>query len=104
MLDPKSQELLELLKKERVYGTLTTQDQINSRQNAERILGPDENLFRIDWVSPEDSPATINAYEIASFRTARSWQCNFSAKTTQLSTIPKLQQAVGKRTLTHLCL
>lgn len=48
--DTKSQELLELLKKERAHGTLTTQDQINSRQNAERILGPDENLFRIDWV------------------------------------------------------
>ena len=49
-MDPKSQELLELLKKERVYGTLCTQDQINSRQNAERIVGPDENLFRMDWV------------------------------------------------------
>jgi histone deacetylase complex regulatory component SIN3 len=48
--DPKSLELLELLKKERIHGTLTTQDQLNSRQNAERILGPDENLFRIDWV------------------------------------------------------
>jgi len=47
--DPKSLEL-ELLKKERTHGTLTTQDQINSRQNAERILGPDENLFRIDWL------------------------------------------------------
>lgn len=50
LMDPKSQELLELLKKERVYGTLSTQDQINSRQNAERIMGPDENLFRMDWV------------------------------------------------------
>lgn len=49
-MDPKSQELLELLKKERTHGTLTTQDQIRCRQNAERILGPDENLFRIDWV------------------------------------------------------
>ena len=50
LMDPKSQELLELLKKERVYGTLSTQDQINSRQHAERIMGPDENLFRMDWV------------------------------------------------------
>ena len=48
--DPKSSELLELLKKERAHGTLTTQDQINARQNAERVIGPDENLFRIDWV------------------------------------------------------
>jgi len=48
--DPKSLELLELLKKARTQGTPTTQDQINSRQNAERILGPDENLFRIDWL------------------------------------------------------
>ena len=54
LVDPKSQELLELLKKERMHGTLTTQDQINSRQNAERILGPDENLFRIDWVRLPD--------------------------------------------------
>jgi len=56
--DPKSQELLELLKKERTHGTLTTQDQINSRQNAERILGPDENLFRIDWL-PECKTVTV---------------------------------------------
>ncbi|KZP17508.1 hypothetical protein FIBSPDRAFT_911970 [Athelia psychrophila] len=53
--DSKSSELLELLKKERTHGTLTTQDQINSRQNAERVIGPDENLFRIDWLSDSKS-------------------------------------------------
>jgi len=58
LVDPKSQELLELLKKERKHGTLTTQDQINNRQNAERILGPDENLFRIDWL-PDCKTMTV---------------------------------------------
>lgn len=62
--DPKTQELLELLKKERTHGTLTTQDQINNRQNAEKILGPDENLFRIDWVSypPNLSMSSLTRY------------------------------------------
>jgi histone deacetylase complex regulatory component SIN3 len=57
--DPKSLEL-ELLKKERTHGTLTTQDQINSRQNAERILGPDGNLFRIDWVRVFSSDMSVD--------------------------------------------
>lgn len=56
--DSKSQDLLEILKKERALANPTTQDQINSRRNAEKVLGPDENLFRIDWVchgSPHES-------------------------------------------------
>ena len=49
-LDHKSKELLEILKKERSLVSPTTQDQKNNRQNTERVLGPDENIFRIDWV------------------------------------------------------
>ncbi|KAF8869638.1 hypothetical protein CPB84DRAFT_1754931 [Gymnopilus junonius] len=49
--DPKSQELLELLKRERSLMTPTTQDRTNYRHQVENILGPDENVFRIDWLS-----------------------------------------------------
>ncbi|KAJ6607345.1 hypothetical protein B0H10DRAFT_2071870 [Mycena sp. CBHHK59/15] len=47
--DGKSQDLLEVLKRERALASPTTQDLINSRKNAEKVLGPDENLFRVDW-------------------------------------------------------
>jgi paired amphipathic helix protein Sin3a len=50
LTDVKSQDLLELLKKERALSQPTGQDQLNNRRNAEKVLGPDENLFRIDWV------------------------------------------------------
>ncbi|KAF9525755.1 hypothetical protein CPB83DRAFT_859047 [Crepidotus variabilis] len=49
--DPKSQDLLEHLKRERLLAAPTTQDRINSRRNAEKVLGPDENVFRIDWLA-----------------------------------------------------
>ncbi|CAK5268788.1 unnamed protein product [Mycena citricolor] len=49
--DSQSQDLLELFKRERALTSSTTQDLVNSRKNAEKILGPDENLFRVDWVS-----------------------------------------------------
>ncbi|KAJ6544852.1 hypothetical protein DFH09DRAFT_1172920 [Mycena vulgaris] len=48
--DGKSQDLLEVLKRERALACPTTQDLINSRKNAEKVLGPDENLFRVDWL------------------------------------------------------
>ena len=50
IIDPKSQELLEFLKRERSLPSPTTQDRINNRRQAEKVLGPDENVFRIDWV------------------------------------------------------
>ncbi|RDB18702.1 Paired amphipathic helix protein pst1 [Hypsizygus marmoreus] len=56
--DSKSQDLLEILKRERSLGSPTTQDQINNRRNAEKVLGPDENLFRIDWL-PESRTMTV---------------------------------------------
>lgn len=52
--DSRSQELLEILKRERSLANFTSQDQINSRRSTEKILGPDENLFRIDWVNMID--------------------------------------------------
>ncbi|KAI1788076.1 hypothetical protein LXA43DRAFT_1161851 [Ganoderma leucocontextum] len=56
--DPKSQDLYELLRREREIPSPTTQDLINCRRNTERVLGPDENLFRIDWL-PEPRTITI---------------------------------------------
>ncbi|KAI0634768.1 hypothetical protein C8Q77DRAFT_1103995 [Trametes polyzona] len=56
--DPKSQELYDLLRREREISSPTTQDLINCRRNTERVLGPDENLFRIDWL-PEPKTMTI---------------------------------------------
>lgn len=49
--DAKSQELYEFLRRDRELVSPTTQDQINARRNTERVVGPDENIFRIDWVS-----------------------------------------------------
>lgn len=49
--DAKSQELYESLRRDRELAAPTTQDQINARRNTERVVGPDENIFRIDWVS-----------------------------------------------------
>ncbi|KAJ7598545.1 histone deacetylase complex, SIN3 component [Mycena floridula] len=56
--DPKSQELLEILKRDRSITYLTTQDQLNSRVSTEKALGPDENLFRVDWLG-ESKTMTI---------------------------------------------
>ncbi|KAK0442132.1 histone deacetylase complex, SIN3 component [Armillaria borealis] len=58
LADSKSQELLETLKRDRSIPSLTTQDYLNSRHNAEKVLGPDENLFRIDWL-PESKKVTM---------------------------------------------
>ncbi|TFK75487.1 hypothetical protein BDN72DRAFT_440795 [Pluteus cervinus] len=49
--DPRSQELLENLKRDRAVRCPTTQDVTDSRNNADKILGPDENLFQIDWLA-----------------------------------------------------
>ena len=50
LADPKSQELYEILHKERELPSPTTQDLINARKHTEKVLGPDENIFRMDWV------------------------------------------------------
>ncbi|KAH9943527.1 hypothetical protein B0H21DRAFT_490302 [Amylocystis lapponica] len=51
LLDAKSQELFDLLHRERELVATTTQDQQNLRRNTEKVLGPDENLFRMDWLT-----------------------------------------------------
>ncbi|KAJ8517134.1 hypothetical protein ONZ45_g5671 [Pleurotus djamor] len=56
--DSKSQELLENLKRDRNIPSPSTQDLVSSRKNAEKVLGPDENLFRIDWL-PDSKTITI---------------------------------------------
>jgi len=48
--DSKSQDLLDNLKRDRATGVMGTQDMLSSQQNAEKLLGPDENLFRINLV------------------------------------------------------
>jgi paired amphipathic helix protein Sin3a len=50
LADARNQELLDILRRERAMASPTIQDQIKNRRNAEKVLGPDENLFRIDWV------------------------------------------------------
>lgn len=48
--DPRCHDLLELLRRDRALSSPTMQDQTNSRRLAENIMGPDENIYRIDWV------------------------------------------------------
>lgn len=48
--DPRCHDLLELLRRDRGLSLPTMQDQTNSRRLAENIMGPDENIYRIDWV------------------------------------------------------
>ncbi|KAF7312188.1 HDAC-interact domain-containing protein [Mycena indigotica] len=47
LTDPRTQELLELLKRDRLSAS---PDLSSSRKAAEEILGPEENFFRIDWL------------------------------------------------------
>lgn len=48
--DTRSLQLLEGLKKEREMPEPSVQDQDDLRNIAEKVIGPEENLFRIDWV------------------------------------------------------
>ncbi|KAG1768758.1 hypothetical protein EV702DRAFT_1181913 [Suillus placidus] len=58
LADSRSQDLFELLKRDRALQAPTIQDQLNSRRFAENLLGPDENIFRIDWL-PDTKTMTI---------------------------------------------
>lgn len=49
----KSQELFALLVRDRAADKTTTRQQIAYRMQAEGVLGPDENLFKIEHVSDE---------------------------------------------------
>ncbi|KAI0341407.1 hypothetical protein BDW22DRAFT_1430067 [Trametopsis cervina] len=56
--DARSQDLFDILRKERELVAPSTQDIINCRKSTERILGPDENLFRMVWL-PDSRTTTI---------------------------------------------
>lgn len=51
----KSQELFALLTRDRANEATTTRQQIAYRSQAEVVLGPEENLYRIEFVSTCDS-------------------------------------------------
>ena len=55
LLDSKNKELVQLLQRERENPSSSTQDQINYRRKAESIVGADEHLYRINYVSHPDS-------------------------------------------------
>ncbi|KAI0687713.1 hypothetical protein BC835DRAFT_1376116 [Cytidiella melzeri] len=61
LADVRSQDLFDLLRKERELISPSTQDLINCRKHTERILGPDENLFRLVWF-PESKTVTIQLF------------------------------------------
>ena len=50
--DGKNKELVQLLQRERENPSSSTQDQVNYRRKAESIVGPDEHLYRINYVGP----------------------------------------------------
>ena len=52
--DPKLEKIAKLLWDERRLDAPTVEDHRKFRQQAEEILGPEESLFRIDWVSRQD--------------------------------------------------
>lgn len=49
--DIKSQELLALLRRDRSSEKTTTRQQIAYRMQAESVLGTDENLYKVEFVS-----------------------------------------------------
>jgi len=49
--DMKSQELFELLKRDRGFERSTTRRQIAYRMQAESVVGVDENIYKIEYVS-----------------------------------------------------
>lgn len=57
--DPKLEKIAKLLWDERRLDAPTVEDHRKFRQQAEEILGPEESLFRIDWVSRQDLPPVI---------------------------------------------
>lgn len=51
--DSKCQDLLSLLESLRQTETVTNQDVIRYRREAERHVGQDDHLYKIQWVSTE---------------------------------------------------
>lgn len=58
--DNKCQELWSLLKGVQSYKSISSQDIIRYRREAEQHVGPDDHLYRLQWVSPFFSACRIN--------------------------------------------
>jgi len=104
--DTKSQDLLEILKRDRGMASSTMQDQINNRRSAEKVLGPDENLFRIDWLT-EPKCLTVqligkddSSYTDSEVLTGR-WQAYIDSYVANTSTEGVAQQKAKKPFLTR---
>ncbi|KAK4053505.1 hypothetical protein OIV83_001673 [Microbotryomycetes sp. JL201] len=52
--DPKCQDLVSLLEKDRARDDITIRQQIAYRMEAEGVIGADEPLYRLEWASRED--------------------------------------------------
>ncbi|KAH0834669.1 hypothetical protein J3R83DRAFT_10184 [Lanmaoa asiatica] len=63
--DPRCHDLLELLRRDRALSSPTMQDQTNSRRLAENFVGPDENIYRIDWLLAKDDSRAYDAEILA---------------------------------------
>ena len=59
LIDNKCQELWSLLKSAQNSRNITTQDIIRYRREAERHVGPDDQLYRLQWVDIPFSYALI---------------------------------------------
>ncbi|KAF8880058.1 histone deacetylase complex, SIN3 component [Infundibulicybe gibba] len=108
LADSRSQDLLEILKRTRALSHPTTQDLITSRRNAEKVLGPDENLFRIDWL-PDSKTITVqligkddSSFDDSEVLTGR-WQAYIdsfvSAETTEGVAASKIKPPFLRRNL-----
>ncbi|THH26382.1 hypothetical protein EUX98_g7806 [Antrodiella citrinella] len=58
LADTKCQELFDILRREREMVAPSPQDYSNCRKNAVKVIGPDENLFRMDWL-PDTKTVTV---------------------------------------------
>ncbi|KAF9075605.1 hypothetical protein BDP27DRAFT_1315333 [Rhodocollybia butyracea] len=79
----------------------TTQEQINNRRNVEKVLGPDENMFRIDWLT-EEKLLTVqligkddSSYDDSEVLTGR-WQSYIDSYVTDEVTTSVTPQKVDK--------
>ena len=71
LADAKCQELFDNLRREREMISPTPQDWSNSRKSAVKVIGPDENLFRMDWVGHDFNPWTVAADEYTCYPVGR---------------------------------
>ena len=103
--DPKLEKIAKLLWDERRLDAPTVEDHRKFRQQAEEILGPEESLFRIDWVSRQDLPPVICSSNVGQKKkkknSSRNQKCSrssYSVKTVRASMTPRCSQAAGKPT------